>query len=73
MSNELWYPIYDTSTNDVKGAGFFAEPDQVSADLPDGQALGQGQAGEIPNDLIADDGSSNYTYNTSTNTVNPKS
>jgi len=73
MSDALWYPIYDTSTSDVKGAGFFAEPDQVSADLPEGQALGQGQTGEIPNDLIADDGSSNYAYNTTDNTVVKKS
>ncbi len=67
MPDAQWYPVYDTSTNDVKGAGFFAEPENV--ELQAGEAMGQGQAGEIPNDLIAEDGTSNYTYDTNTGAV----
>lgn len=66
----LWYAIYATATNDVKGAGFFAQPDQVVPGT--GNDLSAGQNGDIPNDLIADDGSSNYTYNTGNNLVQHK-
>lgn len=67
----LWYAIYEAATNDVKGAGFFAQPDQVEPGT--GNSLSAGQAGDIPNDLLADDGSSNYTYNTGNGLVQPKS
>jgi hypothetical protein len=64
-----WYPIYDDTTKDVQGAGFFAEPGSV--DPGTGKTLGSGQAGDIPNDLveIGDPPVYNYTYNTETNTV----
>ena len=65
-----WYGIYDDTSKDVEGAGFFAQPDQV--DPGTGKSLSAGQAGDIPNDLIAEDGSSNYTYNTETEAVEAK-
>jgi hypothetical protein len=67
-----WYGIYDDTSKDVEGAGFFTDPDTVSAGLDAGKSLTVGQAGDIPNDLIAEDGTKNYTYNTGNNTVEAK-
>jgi len=66
-----WYGIYDDSSKDVEGAGFFAQPDQV--DPGTGKSLTVGQAGDIPNDLIAENGDANYTYNTTSELVEAKS
>lgn len=66
-----WRGIYDDTSKDVEGAGFFADPDSV--DPGTGKSLTAGQAGDIPNDLIDDDtGDSNYTYNTETELVEAK-
>ena len=65
-----WYGIYEDSSKDVKGAGFFAQPDQVVPGT--GNSLSAGQAGDIPNDLIAENGDSNYVYNTETDLVEAK-
>lgn len=59
-----WYGIYQTADNDVVGAGFFAVPGSVEPGT--GNALTVAQDGDIPNDLIAEDGSSNYTYSSET-------
>ena len=62
------------ATKDVDSAGFYKEPESIP--LQPGQVLGQGQDGEIPQDLITveDNGSftKNYTYNTTTNLVRPR-
>lgn len=65
-----WYAIYDDTSKDVEGAGFFAQPDQV--DPGEGNSLSAGQPGDIPNDLLDDEGGSNYTYNTETELVQAK-
>ena len=67
-----WYPVYDDTTKDVEGAGFFAEPETF--DPGTGKTLGSGQPGAIPEDLKdADDPTiCNYTYNTSNNLVEAK-
>ena len=67
-----WYGVYDDASKAVEGAGFFADPDAVAADLESGKSLTAGQSGDIPNDLIADDGTKNYTYNTTTDQVEAK-
>lgn len=68
-----WYPIYDDTTKDVEGAGFFAEPESIEPGA--GKSLGEGQPGDIPNDLVDMSGESavyNYTYNEGNNQVEPK-
>lgn len=65
-----WFAIYDDTSKDVEGAGFFAQPDQVQ--LEAGKSMSAGQAGDIPNDLMAEDGSSNYVYNTVSQQVEAK-
>ena len=62
-----WYGIYDDTSKDVEGAGFFAEPGSVEPGT--GKSLSVGQPGDIPNDLLDSEGASNYTYNTETELV----
>ena len=65
-----WFAIYDDTSKDVEGAGFFADPDSVEPGT--GKSLSAAQAGDIPNDLIAENGDSNYVYNTETDLVEAK-
>ena len=69
MANELWYPIYDNTSKDVVGAGFYVEPENVG--VGDGRTLGTGREGEIPNPL-KDGDTFLYAYNTETNLVEAK-
>ena len=65
-----WYAIYDDTTKDVEGAGFFADSATVAAGLDAGKSLGIAQEGEIPGDLNdMSTGASNYTYDTTNNVL----
>ena len=68
----MWYAIYDNVTKEVKGAAFFANPQEVP--LPDGCSMSAGQSGDIPSDLIINGETVvyNYIYNTETQLVEAK-
>lgn len=65
-----WYAIYDDTSKEVEGAGFFADPTAVTSGLDTGKSLSTAQAGDIPNDLIdMETQAKNYTYDDTNNVL----